>query len=353
LSGEGSAITVGGTIGKEMDLKILGTAPAALVTILSPEIRDASGTLDLDMTIQGSQQLPRYSGHVRTKDNSVTLRAHPEPIEDLQGEVQFKETAVETNGLKARWGGGMIDATIQGKLEERGWRWQSQFNLEDARVERVFVMTEGGETEPLATGPLQASGDLTAGGGADVLATLGGNVRMKAINGVVHKSFALQKALTLINLGFLFQEGPGGEGLPYNEIGGTFDAKDGIARTKDFKLLSPALRAGVIGQLDLPLATYDATLAVQPLKLTDSVLSAIGNAPIIKQVGIGTLLFGRKRSIMIVTYRIEGPITDPKVTKVPTKVIDVGILGLVGKSLQLPADTLTEGSQEPAKEEAS
>ncbi len=352
LRDEGSAMTVGGTVGKEMDLKIRGTAPAALATILSPEIRHASGVLDVDLTIRGSQQLPRYRGHVRTQDNSVTLKAHPEPIEDLQGKVQFKETAVETDGLKARWGGGTIEAKIQGTLEEGGWGWQVQFNLEDARVERVFVI-EGDETKPLATGPLQVSADLTAKGGEDVLATLGGDVRMKSISGVIHRSFALEKALKLINLSFLFGSGPQGKGLPYDEIGGTFNLENGIAKTKDWKLNSPVLRVAAVGQLDLPQETIDGNLAVQPLKLTDSVLSAIGNAPIIKQVGIGTLLFGEKKSIMIVTYRVKGPITDPEVTKVPTKVIDVGILGLIGKSLQLPADTLAGGRKEPAKEEAS
>lgn len=350
LRGEGSAITVGGTVGKEMDLKIRGTAPAALAAILSPEIRDASGVLDLDLAIRGSQQLPRYRGHVRAKDNSVTFRAHHEAIEDLQGEVQFKETVVETNGLKARWGGGTIEATIQGTLEERGWGWRFQFTLEDARVERIFVTTEGGETKPMATGPLQASGNLTAGGGVDVLTTLGGNVQMKSINGVIHKSFSLEKALKLINLSFLFGSGPKGKGLPYDELGGSFDLENGIAKTKDWKLASPVLRAAAVGQLDLPQRTVDANLAVQPLKLTDSVLSAIGNAPIIKQVGIGTLLFGKEKSVLIVTYRVKGPIADPEVTKVPTSVVDTGILGLVGKSLQLPAETLGGEGRAPTEE---
>jgi len=202
----------------------------------------------------------------------------------------------------------------------------------------------------MGTGPLQVNADITAGGGADVLATLGGTVRMKAINGVIHRSFSLEKALKLINLSFLFGSGPQRKGLPYDEIGGTFDLQNGIAKTKDWKVVSPVLRAAAVGQLDLPQQTVDANLAVQPLKLTDSVLSAIGNAPIIKQVGIGTLLFGKQKSILIVTYRVEGPIADPKVTKVPTKVIDVGILGLIGKSLQLPGDTLAGEGRTPSEE---
>jgi hypothetical protein len=353
LHGEEGVITVGGTIGKDIDLKIAGAAPAALATLVSPDIRDATGILDLDMTIQGSQKVPQYRGHVRTNDASLTLQVHPDPIQDLQGEIRFTEAGVETDGLKARWGGGKIDAKLQGRPEQHGWEWKVQFKLEDARVERIFVITEGGEKTPMGVGPLQASGDITAGNATEFVASLGGRLRIEMVNGVIHRSFSLQKALSLINLSFLFTKGPDEKGLPYDQISMTWDLEKGIAKTDDMKLLSPVLRVAGVGQLDLPQQTIDAHMAVQPLKLTDSVIKAVSSVPIIKQVGIGTLLFGKDKSIMVVAYRIEGPITDPEVTKVPTKVVDTGILGLVGKSLELPADTLTKGSQEPAKEEAS
>jgi autotransporter translocation and assembly factor TamB len=350
LSGEGSAITVGGTIGKEMDLKILGAAPAALAALVSPDIRDATGILDLDMTIQGPQQHPRYRGHIQSKDASLTLQVHPDPIQDLQGEIRFTETGVETDGLKAQWGGGKIDAKIQGRPERHGWGWHFQFTLEDARVERIFVITEGGEKTPMGVGPLQASGNITAGDAREFVASLGGRLRIETVNGVIHRSFSLQKALSLINLSFLFTKGPDEKGLPYDEISGTFHLENGIAKTEDFKLRSPVLRVAGVGQLDLPQSTIDAHMAVQPLQLSDKVLQAVGNAPIIKQIGIGTLLFGKNRAIMVVSYRVHGPITDPEVTKVPTKAVDKGVLGIFGRTLELPADALSGEGHAPSEE---
>jgi uncharacterized protein YhdP len=103
-----------------------------------------------------------------------------------------------------------------------------------------------------------------------LLATLGGQVRFEMVNGVIHQTFSLQKALALINLSFLFEKGPGGKGLPYNEVSATFDLEDGIARTEDLKLDSSVLKAAAVGQVDLPNATIDGHMAVQPLQLTDA-----------------------------------------------------------------------------------
>ncbi|MFQ5961885.1 MAG: AsmA-like C-terminal region-containing protein, partial [Candidatus Methylomirabilales bacterium] len=145
-------------------------------------------------------------------------------------------------------------------------------------------------------------------------------------------------------------KGPEGKGMPYDEISGTFDIKDGIATTEDLRLRSPAVRASAVGQIDLPNGTVDEHLAVQPLQITDSLLKTIGNAPIIKQVGIGTLLFGRKRSIVVVAYRVHGPITDPEVTRVENKVIDQGVLGIFQRTLELPAGALSGGDSGGDKE---
>jgi hypothetical protein len=351
LRGKEGRITAGGTIGGEMDLKILGTAPAALATALSPEVLEAKGILDVDVGIQGSQELPRYRGTVRTKASTVKLRVHPEPIEHLQGEVRLTDTAIESNGVKARWGGGTIDATLRGALEEPGWGWRFQFDLENARFERVFALDEEGKKNPVATGPLRARGDITVREGADVLATLGGQVRLEAVNGVIHRAFSLEKALKLINLSFLFDRGPQGKGLPYDELSATFDLENGIAKTKDARLRSPVLRAATVGQIDLPQRTADAQLAIQPLQLTDKILKAVGDAPIIKQVGIGTLLFGKDRAVMVVSYRVQGPIADPDVTRVSPKAVDRGILGIFGRTLELPAGLLEGSSEVPAQEQ--
>jgi hypothetical protein len=343
LRDEGTEVTVGGTIGEEIDLTIRGTAPAALISALLPEILDATGMLDLDVRIVGTQRLPRYSGHLRTKDASLTIRGHPEPLEHLSGEIQLRETAVETSRVQARWAGGTLGATVQGRLEPPGWRWRIQFSLEEGRAERIVK----GQEPFLATGQVRASGVVTTGGGADVLSSLAGQVRIETVNGRIQRSFVLERVLRMINLTGLFKKGPEGTGMPYDEIGATIDLKGGIGRTEDLKLRSTALRAGGVGQFDLPHRTVDLVLGVRPLHLTDEVLKATSDLPVFKQLRIGTLLVGKERGVLVIPFRIHGPMTHPAVEGIPTQSVESGVLGIFKRTLDLPGDLQSGGGQAP------
>jgi uncharacterized protein YhdP len=324
-----------------MDLTIRGIASAALVSALLPEILDATGMLDLDVRIVGTQRLPRYSGHLRTKDTSLTIRGHPVPLEHLAGEIQFRETAFETSRIQARWGGGTLGATVQGRLEPPGWRWRFQFSLEEGRADCIVK----GQGPFLATGQLRASGAVAAVGGADFLSSLEGQVRIEVVNGRIQRSFALERILRMINLTGLFKKGPEGAGMPYDEISATIDLKDGIARTKDLKLRSTALRAGGVGQFDLPHRTVDVVLAVQPLHLTDEALKATSDLPVFKQLRIETLLVGKEKSVLVIPFRIHGPMSHPAVEAIPTQSVESGVLGIFKRILDLPGDLQSGGGQ--------
>jgi len=349
LAGEGGTVTAEGRIGEEMDLTVQGSAPMVLAALVSPEIVDATGLLDLDVKIQGSQKLPRHRGHVRTKDSSLTFRVHPEPLQDLAGDVRFTETMIETSDLKARWGGGTVGVTAQGKLEKQVWGWRLQFNLDEGRAERVLITNEQPEN-PRVSGNLRVNGELTTAGGAEWLASLGGQVRIKMVRGRIHRTIALERILALLNIRGLFRRGPEGRGMRYDSISATVDFEHGIADTKNFKLRSPALRAGGIVRLNLPARTIDALVAVQPLQLVDAAVRAVSRLPVIRQVGIGTVLFGGRKSVLVVTYRIEGPLDHPTITNVPTRSHDKSVLEILEDDLDLPDGYLSGSDQEPAGE---
>ncbi len=136
----------------------------------------------------------------------------------------------------------------------------------------------------------------------------------------------------------------------YDSISATFDFEDGIADTKNLKLRSPALRAGAIASFNLPERTIDALAAVQPLQLVDRAVRAVSNLPVIRQIGIGTVLFGGRKSILVVTYRIEGPLDHPTITHVPTRSLEKEILDIFEDDIDLPDGYLSGSDQEPAGE---
>lgn len=304
---------------------------------------DATGVLDLDVKIQGTPRLPRYRGHLRTKDTSLTVLGHPEPLEHLAGEIRFEETTVETTQLQARWGGGTLGATVQGRREQSGWRWRIQLTLEEGRAERMVK----GQGSFLATGQVRASGVVTAGGGEDFLRSLGGRVRIEMVDGRIQRSFMLERILRMTNLTGLFKKGPEGKGMPYDGISATFDLEDGIARTEDLRLRSPALRAAGVGRMDLAHRTVDAVFAVQPMNLTDKVLKTISKLPLIKELAIGTFLFGKEKSILVISFRIHGPMAQPTVEGIPTQSVERGVLGIFKRILDLPGDLRSGSGQAP------
>jgi hypothetical protein len=99
-------------------------------------------------------------------------------------------------------------------------------------------------------------------------------------------------------------------------------------------------------------------MAVQPLQLSDKVIKAVSSAPIFKLTGIGTLFFGSKKSIMVASYRVQGPLTDPTVEKMKTPAAEKGLGGIFERTLQLPGGVLSSAEKEveeqpSAKEEPS
>ncbi len=92
--------------------------------------------------------------------------------------------------------------------------------------------------------------------------------------------------------------------------------------------------------------TCDAHVAVQPLQLTDSFVRGATNLPLIKQIGVGSLLFGKDKSILLVAYHVHGPLADLQLDHVPTSAMDSGALGIFEKTLGLPANLLMKGGKQ-------
>ena len=172
-------------------------------------------------------------------------------------------------------------------------------------------------------------------------------MRIEMVNGRIQRSFVLERVLRMISLTGLFKKGPEGTGMPYDEISATIDLKDGIARTESLKLRSTALRAGGVGQFDLPHRTVDLVLAVQPLHLTDEALRATSDLPVFKQLRIGTLLVGKEKSVLVFPFRIHGPMSHLAVERIPTQSVESGALGIFKRILDLPGDLQSGGGQAP------
>ena len=122
------------------------------------------------------------------------------------------------------------------------------------------------------------------------------------------------------------------EGLPYNELKGSFVIKDGILSSEDLALYSPSMRMSAIGNIDMGKSTVDAKLGIHPFVTIDSIISKIPIA--------GWIIGGKEKSTISMYYEIKGPLNNPDVEAVPVKSIGLGILGIFQRILETPVEII-------------
>lgn len=88
----------------------LQDADLSLLSLLTPEIHDASGTVQGQVTVGGTVAEPEMNGFVRTRGGTVQVSPLRTPIKDLAADVTFSQDEIVLKTLTAALGGGELDA---------------------------------------------------------------------------------------------------------------------------------------------------------------------------------------------------------------------------------------------------
>ena len=113
LSGRLGTATASGRLedGGTLEGAVRGQAPLALLSVFRPEIREASGRLDIDVRIGGTTANPTLLGRGTIADGVLALRDTPVVVRDIDARVALVPTRLRIEELKARVGGGTLSAT--------------------------------------------------------------------------------------------------------------------------------------------------------------------------------------------------------------------------------------------------
>ncbi|MFC1889825.1 AsmA-like C-terminal domain-containing protein, partial [Thermodesulfobacteriota bacterium] len=174
--------------------------------------------------------------------------------------------------------------------------------------------------------------------GEPLARTLNGRVEIVTGEGVLKRLEVLSRILTLVDASKWFTMMPGdltAEGMPCRRISGSFEIVDGIASTEDLVLEANAMRLSAVGSIDLAKRTMDMTVGFQPLGNFDAVVDQL---PI-----VGHILTGEGHSLIVFAFRLEGSIEEPRIRPVSLESVGRGMVGILGRLLQLPLD-LVDGS---------
>jgi len=155
-----------------------------------------------------------------------------------------------------------------------------------------------------------------------------GNAQIQ--KGLIQTGPVLSKILGILNVPSLLMGKVNllEEGLPFDELTGSFSIDNGLLTTKDLALKSPVLKLTAAGTYDLPTENFESMIAVSPFGAYSNLLKDI---PL-----FGSLMKGERKGFLTALFEVKGPRTKPEVTYLPMESLTGGLKGFA----QFPIDVL-------------
>lgn len=205
-------------------------------------------------------------------------------------------------------------------------------NFDAAAIYRELLKRKG-----LVTGTLRGDFYLEGKAGKEFLPTSLGGFDMKVEKGVLRKFQFLSKVFSLLNVSQILTfrlPDMSLEGMPFNNLKGSFALHRGVLSTEDLLVDSNAMNLSLVGDMDLKKQTLDLTLGVKPLQTVDKIVTNIPLA--------GWILTGKEKALITVYFRIKGKSEDPEVIPIPVTSVSEKVLGIFKRVLQLPGKVITD-----------
>lgn len=332
LASGNRTLDVRGTVAPDgqVDLHVQGRLPLLALAGRIPVAEPMAGTAEADLQFQGTLNAPAVRGTATISEGTFALTGVAAPFEDVHGTVELKSGQVIVRDIRGRFAGGTLRAS--GAVSHHGDEWSVQGSLqaEGNRVEQVLVGNAGGHE---VTGALSAAATLRSQGqdGKDFLRNLSGNLKLAMQDGYLGRQTFAVRVLSLMKLaGVLDPIGTGafGSRVPYRRLTSDHVIEQGVARTENWLLESPAFNVSAVGQVDLVHESVEAVVAVKPFQTVDKLITAIPLA--------GWVLGGTEGALIAAFYRVTGPLSDPQVTSLPLKSIRRDVFGTFRRLLELP-----------------
>jgi len=172
----------------------------------------------------------------------------------------------------------------------------------------------------------------------DFTRTLSGRATIYSENGVIKKMNLLSKIFGLLNVYELLRGRVDfkSEGFKYKKTGANFVIDNGVFRTDDYIIDSPAMVITGQGSLNLVDKTMKAKIAVSPLVTLDKVVS---NIPMLKNI-----LRDKERGFIYAVYDVNGPIEDPEIKTGYIQTIGSLPLNILKGMIEFPMNLFRDNS---------
>src|SRR5439155_702488 len=308
----------------ELDVKVPPFSFKALPKgLLASKTSPATGTFQTSFVATGTLdnwRAVKLNGQAEVTQLGLRLEGLRAPIEDLNLHATFVDDriAIDRGTLK------ISDSRINATGDIRGWRGvpRIQATLESPSLDLALLIPEG-ERSPVRIA-MEA-----IGGNAKLAATV--SVKSGRYRGIPFDE--IQATVTgadgvlvvdpitgRMGMGTIAGQATVSEqGMSCYCMSGRVVVKNGIAEIQDYRLDSQILKITAAGRYDIPNDNYDMTMVVTPFGSSETLLQSI---PL-----FGKLFAGEREGFSTAFFEIDGPLTDPKVTWIPSKSLESGVTG--------------------------
>ncbi|MEE9143996.1 MAG: AsmA-like C-terminal domain-containing protein, partial [Candidatus Binatia bacterium] len=302
-----------------------------------PQLTFTFDSQDLDLGYLFSQITPETSEWYRNLEAIGKVRIDKGKYEgfefsDLKTDLSLDRRVWSLINISARSKGGTVNGIASFDDSREVFRFSAEPKVRAVPVHEFLGWFNVGTRE--ITGDVYITGKLGSRGStaADTKRNLTGKFHLEIKDGIAKRLPVLVKILNVMDLTRWFSlELPdlNQEGIRFRSITADVEVEKGIYSSKNLIIDSDDIGITMAGKFDGPEEVLDAVVALRPFPRLDSVVSYI---PL-----IGPGIAGIKNSILVSSFSVKGPVTDPSISYAP-----LSTLGESARSfLELPEKLFT------------
>ncbi len=251
---------------------------------------------------------------------------------DLRSDLVLDKRVWRLDNFSARSWGGTVHGNGSFIDHPEGLRFSVEPKVQGVAVQGFLGWFDIGTRE--ITGNVNLTGKLESSGatGTEIKRNLSGNFQLEIKDGVARRMQLLVRILNLMDLTrwFSFQLPDFNQkGIRFRSVTGDFKVDKGIYSTENFVVDSDDVSITGAGQCDGPNEVIDGVIALRPFPRMGSIASYI---PL-----IGPGIAAIKDSIMVASFRVQGPLEDPTITPAPLSTLSEFFLS----ALKIPQKLIT------------